>query len=147
MKKQIVFFLLLLISTSTFSQKDTLAQTFNNADYLKKSKKQNTTGWILLGSGFAVAAAGIITGVNGSADELVGIFTGEESNKFETGSALIFIGAATMLGSIPFFIASSKNKRKANELTLSLKLENRSWVQKNSIVRSGYPAISVKLNL
>jgi folate-dependent tRNA-U54 methylase TrmFO/GidA len=147
MKKQIVIILLFTISVSTFGQKDTIPQAFNSTDYLKKSKKQNTNGWILLGSGFAVAAAGVIVGITGTVEEFAGIFTGEESNTFETGAVMSYIGAAAMLGSIPFFIASSKNKRKAREVAFSLKLESRFMVQKNSIIQSGYPALTIKFRL
>ena len=147
MKKQIVIILLLAISASIFGQKDSIPQTFTSTDYLKKSKKQNTTGWILLGSGFAVAAAGVIVGITGTAEEFAGIFTGDKSNTLEAGAVMSYIGTAAMLGSIPFFIASAKNKRKAREVAFSLKLETRSMVQKSSIIQSGYPALTVKLRL
>jgi hypothetical protein len=147
MKKQLVIILLLTVSAATFGQTDTPSQTLTSTDYLQKSKKQNTAGWIFLGGGFSVAVAGIVVGITGTAEEIAGIFTGEESNTLETGAVLCYVGTAAMLGSIPFFIAASKNKRKSKEIALSLKLETRSMVYKSSIIQSGYPAITVKFRL
>jgi hypothetical protein len=147
MKKQLVIILFLTISAKAFSQTDTPSQPFTSTDYLQKSKKQNTVGWIFLGGGFAVAAAGIVTGVTGTAEEITGIFTGEKSNTLETGAVLCYVGTVAMLGSIPFFIAASRNKKKSTEIAFSLKLETRSTVYKSSIIQSGYPAITVKFRL
>ncbi len=147
MKKQLIIILLLTISAKAFCQTDTPVQPFTSTDYLQKSKKQNTAGWIFLGGGFAVATAGIVVGVTGTAEEIAGIFTGEESNTLETGAVLCYVGTAAMLGSIPFFIAASRNKKKSKEIALSLKLETRSMVYKSSIIQSGYPAITVKFRL
>ncbi len=90
MKKNIFLTLLLIISVTSFSQQPATVTPAVKTDYLKKSKNQNTTAWILLGGGFAFASTGIILGINGAAEEIAGIFTGEKSNKLEVG-AVFFI--------------------------------------------------------
>jgi len=146
MKKIILFALLLIFSITSFSQQTTTATTSAKTDYLKKGKNQNTAAWILLSGGFAFASTGIILGINGSAEELVGAFTGEQSNKLEIGAGFFFTGLASMLGSIPLFIASSRNKRKASAVSTSFKIETGSFVGQAAPFKSGYPAIAIKIN-
>ena len=84
-------------------------------DYLlKKSKNQKTAAWILLGSGSAVAIAGSIIGTNA-------VKNSNPNDPFDifppgslAGGAMILGGIAAIVASVPFFIASGKNKRKAN---------------------------------
>jgi len=52
-----------------------------------------------------------------------------------------------MIGSIPFFVASKKNKRKANSMALDLKFEKSTVLQKNGFVNINYPALSLKIKL
>lgn len=147
MKKQVIMLLLLTISVITFSQQTDSLKTFTGSDYLKKSKNQKKAGWIFLGSGFAVSAAGLIVSTIGVAEEFTGIFTGEESKKFETGAVVFYIGVAAMLTSIPFFVTASKNKKRASGISASFKLDNRSLVKQGVMMKSTYPAISLKIIL
>ncbi|MEO7393357.1 MAG: hypothetical protein ABIU11_00365 [Chitinophagaceae bacterium] len=147
MKMQIVIFLLLIMSASSFAQKSDTSKIFTSSDYLKKSKKQNTAAWIFLGGGFGVSAIGLIIGVVGAAEELYGIFTEQKSNTLEAGEAIFYVGLASMVTSIPFFIASSKNKKRANGLSSSFKLETRPVMQQGYISKSYYPVVALKLNL
>lgn len=147
MKKHIFVLLLMAISANLFSQAPDSLKAFTSSDYLKKSKNQNNAGWIFLGSGFAVSAAGLIVSTIGVAEEFTGIFTGEESKKFETGAVVFYIGVAAMLTSIPFFITASKNKKRANGISASFKLENRLLVKQGAMIKSSYPALALKINL
>ncbi|HXS58758.1 MAG TPA: hypothetical protein VN726_21690 [Hanamia sp.] len=81
---------------------------------LKKSKNQKTAAWILLGAGAGAAIAGTIIGTNA-----VGNYDPNDPfNIFPRGTlaggAFILGGAAAMVASVPFFIASGRNKKKAN---------------------------------
>ncbi len=145
MRKIIFIAFLLIFSSTSFSQQTSPPASLTKSDYLKKSKKQNTAAWILLGGGFACTTTGLILGINGVTEEIAGIFTGEQSNTFEAGAVLFYTGLASMLGSIPFFIASTNNKRKANNLSASFKIENGSYLYKASMIKTGYPAIAVKI--
>lgn len=158
MRKIIFFTLLLIVSVLSFSQQTTTASPPVKTDYLKKSKNQNTAAWILLGGGFALTSTGIILGVNGAAEEIAGIFTGEKSNKLEVGAIFFYTGLASMLGSIPLFIASTRNKRKATAVSASFKIETGPFVRpcsaeasakamQTTLIKSGYPAMVIKINL
>lgn len=131
MKKNIVSMLFLMLSGTTFSQ-----QTTNNAapatksDYLQKSKSQKTTGWILLGVG--VTCIGIAAPGNVS---------------LNTVPILVIGGGAAVLGSVFSFLSASKNKKRADKMTASFKMETRSSAQHFSIGRTTYPAISVRVSL
>ena len=147
MRKIIIVALLLIISAASFGQQTTTVTLPVKTDYLKKSKKQNTAAWILLSGGFAFTSTGIIVGINGTTDEIVGIFTGEKSNKLEIGAGFFFTGLAAMIGSIPLFIASTRNKRKANTVSASFKIETGSFVRQAGLTKCGYPVMVIKINL
>jgi predicted GTPase len=119
----------------------------NKADYLKKSKNQSTAAWVLAGGGAVMVTAGAVIGMNDVADSFGSIFTGESEEPSDAGPILFYTGAAAMLGSIPLFIASSRNKRKANSMSAFLKMENRPFVQKSSFINASYPAMGIRINL
>jgi len=81
--------------------------------YLQKSKSQKTAAWVFVGAGAATALIGVIVANSSKADD-------DFSTSFDnavTGSGLIVIGAASCLASIPFFIVSGNNKRRALALS------------------------------
>lgn len=90
------------------------AQEISKEDYLAKSKRQKTTGFILLGGGIALAAAGgilfsenfILFGASDAEDNAVGI-----------GGAMFIVGGLAALSSIPVFISSGSNAKKAAQLS------------------------------
>ena len=88
--------------------------------YTLKQKKNKTAAWIMLGGGLVITMAGLV--VN-SEDEVGNILTLGfiEFEKEHKGDWMIYLGSATTLASVPFFIAAGKNKRKAR---LSLKGES-----------------------
>ena len=80
--------------------------------YSLKQKRQKTAAWICFGSGLAMTITGLV--IN-SADELTRVLTLDliEVEKEHGGDWLIYLGGATTLTSIPFFISAGENKRKA----------------------------------
>ena len=92
--------------------------------YLKKSKTQKTVGFVLIGAGLAAIAA-VIDG----------------NSSFSTTGAFVGVSGIAILGSIPFFIASGKNKRKAE---LMFKTEK---VFVPAFRSSKVLALGVKINL
>ena len=108
-----------------------------NTNYLQKSKTQKTIAWILLGSGTALIGAGIIVGGNGAEEA--------SFNDASNGAALIIAGALADIGSIPFFIASAKNKRKA--LTVSFKNDFVPQLQQSCLVRIPSPTVGITIRL
>jgi len=103
MKKMFFFLTVSLFTLSSFSQ--TLNTTLSKDDYLLKSKNQNTTAWILLAGGTTMVIVGLAN-FSDSYDY------GSESSTDITGFVVLG-GIVVDLISIPLFISSAKNKRKA----------------------------------
>ena len=117
MKKIIFSLTLLLLVLNLFSQAPTTPKHSRDY-YLKKSKNQKKVANILLvGGAVCVLTAFLIP--KGEVTN-VGYFYTEYKND-GIKSAFGVVGALSMLGSIQFYILSSKNKRKVNAATISFK--------------------------
>ncbi len=131
--KKTIYIALLIIATSVFSQPIPSVHT----GYLQKSKHQKTAAFILLGGGSALIITGLLIGNN-------------QNSSFgdaETGVIVGGIGLLSAIGSIPLFIASAKNKRKANTATTFFKIETIQAIQSHSFEQRLYPAVSVRISL
>src|SRR6476660_9601842 len=127
MKKVIICMISLIYSATPFCQEKQPSQSSTRHEYLKKSKTQKIVGLVLLGAG----AITLISVSGGNTD-------------FGTLGTFVIAGAAATLASIPFFIASGRNKRKAMNTSLSFSSE----INKNfpiGLTSRLYPAISLKL--
>lgn len=82
-----------------------------NNDYLTKSRNQKMAAWILLGGGVVGVGIGSVIEFNNAPKNLVSIITDQTYNS--SGIAVAFIGGGMAVASIPLFIASSRNKKKA----------------------------------
>lgn len=131
MKKITMCLLLIFVAAIIRGQQTTTAPTLNKQDYLKKSKTQKTTAWVLLGGGVAL-------GIGGAA------WAGSDWEASGPG-ALMVIGGASVLGSIPLFIASGKNKKRAASMTI--RNERIISNQKNSFVYKSIPSLSISIQL
>jgi hypothetical protein len=153
MKIIIPFTLLLLFSISSFCQSTPNDLPTVKTDYLKKSKHQKTAAWILLGGGFALTTTSILIATPKATEDLtyglVGFLVGEPvpENNYTAESILLVTGTAAMVGSIPLFIASGKNKKRAMNMTTNIKMEKATIIERQSFVQSSYPAIAFKINL
>jgi len=112
MKYLIFLFICVVSSLQLLSQATDTTNDLKNL-YLKKSKSQKTTAWVLLGTGAAAITTGLI--VSGTASNNDDINSGYD--QLATGGVVAIIGTAACLSSIPFFIASAKNKRRAMAVT------------------------------
>ena len=126
--KPIFLIILLSYSISLFSQQTSSV----NTDYLKKSKTQKTLGWILMGSGIVSTGVGSIQ-VNPN--------YGSNTNR----NGLLIVGLAAIGTSIPLFIASVKNRRKAT--SLSFQMHQIPQLQQTSIVYYPMPSLRLKISL
>jgi len=135
MKKIMVYFLLLALPVTSFCQKTNDSVPVIKTDYLTKSKNQKTAAWVLLGGGTALIATGFIVGdsKNSSFDDAA------------MGALFAGVGVLSALGSIPLFIASGKNKRKAMKASAFIKMETVPLITKQSFVQNSYPAFSVSM--
>ncbi|MGY6742532.1 MAG: hypothetical protein ACXIUQ_07345 [Cecembia sp.] len=94
------------------------AQEMSKQDYLDKSKWQKTSAWIMLGGG--VALIGIGAGIAMSEVEYLSWGTSNsKDNSTGIGETLAIVGVVSALGSIPVFISSGKNAKKAAQMSFS----------------------------
>lgn len=153
MKKMMLYALAITFCSTGFCQQTNTVPPAVKTDYLKKSKKQKTAAWILLGGGFAASVIGISIAASDLAEDgsaaIIGGIVGEEieTETSYTGDILFFTGLASMAGSIPLFVASSRNKKKAAALNAGIKIDNISIPRQAALNRVQYPALSLKIGL
>lgn len=148
--KKIFFICIISLCATTVQTKAQLRDTTLNknnhkvdADFLlQKSKKQKTAAWIMLGGGTITGLVGSLVAARGLFDFLM-LQPDDADKKIGLAGILIITGGAAMFGSIPFFIASGKNKRKAN---LMLKNETVSFNPQLNI-KGHLISLGVKVNL
>ena len=128
--------MLQIVVTSTFSQQNNPAPVLTKQDYLKKSKKQKTIAWTMLAGGMTIGFIGL-TQINLAGSD------GDINNT--PGTIMFFTGVASSLASIPFFIASSKNKKKA--MSVSLKNELIPRIHEKRSFDYSIPSISISMTL
>ena len=124
--------LLLIILNNSFSQSTQDNTTAIQNDYLKKSKNQKTAAWILVGVGSLSTLLGTIQ-VNPD-------YGGNNNSTFLLVGGLVTLGA-----SVPLFIASARNRKKA--MSLTFKNETTQQIQNSGIVNQNIPSLNLKLNL
>jgi hypothetical protein len=148
MKQTLFVGLLLSFAITALCQPTNTPVSPVQTDYLKKSKHQKTVAWILLGGGAVFATTGLAIGINSALNEFGTIITtGHEDKSFVAGEVLFYTGIVSMLGSIPLFIISSRNKRRANTSSAFFKMEPIPVMQQTSFISRRYPAISLKISL
>lgn len=135
MKKIVCVVLMIVFAIVAFAQQPDTKLELSKQDYLQKSRNQKTAAWIMLGGGTAMATGAMIWAVQ----DLFGPDRGE--------GVLFVTGVCAMAGSIPLFIASARNKRKANqiEVALTTKLEKATAIQNMKLRTNYYPAISLQV--
>jgi hypothetical protein len=144
MRKMFCLIVLSTIVSTVFSQPTTSIQT----DYLQKSKKQKTAAFVLLSGGAVLVVVGTAIGVSRWDDEIVSIVDeGEDDKSYMAGGIMMVTGLAAMVGSVPLFIASARNKRKAHAASASIKLETMPVVYRQGISKLPYPAACIRINL
>ena len=136
MKKMILAFTIILFTAATISQTPAPSKEY----YLQKSKNQKTTGWVLLGGGTAMAVVGIIlaSSDNPESGDIYG-------PNFESGSLLLVAGLAADLISIPFFISSANNARKA--ANISFNHQKILYPQPGNFVVKSQPSITIRIRI
>ena len=132
MKKIILFFLLFLLSAATFCQQTTTATPLTKTDYLQKSKHQKTTAVIL-----TLACPVLIL-----SPALIGANTGFSAVLSYSFTAL---GILCLPASIPFFIASHRNKKKS--MSLSFDYQKLPKLQYGHFASHTIPSLKLKINL
>lgn len=148
MKFIILITALLLISPAVFSQANDSLKTTDFEALMKKSKNQKTTAWAFLGGGAAVSSIGIIIGFGEAVDQIGNIFDPNANQKSSnTGEILFYTGVAGMVASIPFFIASSKTRRKAESIHAFIQIKTIPYPGLMANYNKPYPALTIRINL
>lgn len=135
MKKIILLTIISFFTTNGFGQ-TMPSNEFTKEYYLQKSKNQETAAWILLSAGGALTVAGFISMDNTSKNDSFG-FPDDSSYYLTLG------GFAIGLGSIPLFISSAKNARKA--ASLSINYQPILLPRQNNMVQNYTPSLSFKI--
>lgn len=120
---------------TNFIQEQPATSHTNDEYYLQKSKTQKKTGRIILYSGLGMAALGGIVQLAGNSNE---------GFSFDfTGAWIAIGGGCVSLFSIPLFISSGVNARKA--ATLTLNEQSIFILQLNASARTAVPSVSLKI--
>ena len=146
MKKIIVSLTTLIIGISCFCQHVDSLQAVKT-EYLRKSKNQKTIAWVLLGGGIAMTITGMIiygNDYNSAVEEDPWLFG---TNTNPAGAVIGTVGLLSCAASIPVFIASGKNKKRARAISTAFKLEKASVIQGPAFVKKSYPALSLRIGL
>ena len=113
--------------TDTLTQK---SQQESYDFYIQNQKKLKKTGWILLGAGAAAAVGGALIVNNNDLDEI------------GSGVIITTAGVVSMATSIPFFVISGSNKRKAEAIMETGKIGFGS----NSFDNQKYVSVGLRIN-
>ena len=147
MKKMIICAVLHIMAIHAFSQQTTPSTPLTREDYLQKSKNQKAAGWVLLGGGALIDIIGIAT----FPKDYVYIDLWGEGNssstesKANTSGVLLLVGSSAMLASIPFFISSHVNRKRAIKLTVDT--QQLRTIKNSSMYTTNYPALTMKISL
>lgn len=133
--------ILLFVSIISNAQETTSVK----ADLLAKAKKQNTAGWVLLGTGFTATTVGLIVGMNEVTTDIAFALTFQEHESKSTSTVWLIAGSAMMASSIPFFLASSRNRKKV--ATAFMRMESGLELKNASLVPSSFPALGLRISL
>jgi len=144
MKKIIILTMFLAIAAISFGQQITPKQDWKDSEYYKKSKNQKTAAWILLGSGVALFTGGLIAHYNylNNQDDPFA-----ELTEVTTGEVVAIVGVVVASGSIPLFIVSSKNKKKAKAASVYIDMESAPVLQGAVFNKHSFPTVGVRIHL
>ena len=129
--------ILLILSVVSFSQEIATGKSLmTKNDYEQKSKNKKLAAWAFLGGGTAFIIAGALIG-------------GGKDATFDNAEAAVILaglGLLSSITSIPLFIASSRNKRKALKASTYFRFENSEAMKQSAIALHSYPIMAIKIN-
>ena len=121
--KKILFIWVAILYIACVPSKAQISYPDSKDYYLNKSKSQKTIAWILVGGGIAMTT-------NTAAD---------------ISGFIVLAGIISDIASIPFFISSSKNKKRA--VALAVNNENILLTRQHTIVLKPQPTLTLKIGL
>ncbi len=142
MKKLTGLILLVATWSISFSQmKDTTSAQRLKEDYLNKSKRQRTTGFVLLGIGAALTITGVLV-INNNSDD---ILDPNDVVNTTAGAGVFLIGVVSSVASIPFFISSYSNNKKAMKYSAGIGLEKLQADKVKTTYPPYFPAVTARI--
>ena len=129
----------LFIASNVIKSIPNVETVFDKAYYLKKSRNNRIASFCLVGGGLVIAGIGALTFPKDY--DIIFDNSSEKENKADASTALIIVGCAAMLTSIPFTVMASVNKRKANLTVTSQK----TGFGVPFYVRKNIPGITLKI--
>ena len=137
--KGLLVLILFTFSGIGYSQSKDLPALITKEDLLKKSKRQQRTGWLMLGGGTLVAVGSMYWALEAYANE---------SGSGDHGQGYFFIsGVCSIVGSIPMFIISGNNKKKAMSMSIGPGLPNKIKLRGGVTNARNYPVISLRIDI
>ena len=134
--------LLALIGIAGFSMaQDQPASPKTREYYLRKARTNNTIGWVFVGAGAVVlTATAIDEGNNKSSAPSDGFNIDLDFDEYAYAAGGILIA-----GSIPFFIMGSRNREKADALTVFFRMEKTPRIRSSALIRQhSYPGLGIR---
>jgi len=147
MKKLICFILLIIVSFHLYSQEMRPVEYKPvKTDYLAKSKKQRTVGWILTGTGAVMAGTGLVIAMSHFAEGFaaaIAMSAVEPETHSKVDEVLFLTGTAMFFTGITFLSAAKYNKRKA--LSMSFINESSQQLRYNTVMNTSVPSVRLRL--
>lgn len=144
MKKIIILTMMIAFVAVSFGQQapaSSPAQT--QTDYLKKSKRQKTWAWVTTSVGTVITALTVIAESNPAYGEVPIIDNGEQINY----TIAYILGFTCIATGIVLFVASGKNKKKANAASVFLDIKKAPLLQQTVFRNQSFPAVGVRISL
>ena len=124
MKKTTLFLVVILAACNCIGQEiqKNANETIDKQEFLRLSKSQKTTGWIMIGGGAASFITGTAIMLNDVSKAAHTIWPNPEPQPLEEsngiGPSLVAIGATAIIAGGFFLGASKKNKKRAMSISL-----------------------------
>ncbi len=132
-----IYFSIVFLATTTLLGQNTLNPEYTKDYYLQKSKNQHKTAWILLTSGTVIGVIGLI-GFGNTYD------IWDDSSESEIYGFMVVGGGLLSTASIPLFISSGKNARRA--ATISFNNQPILGPTQNLCLRNSQPSLLLTIN-
>ena len=139
MKSIMLCFAFFILALHGFSQENKPDLQLTSEQYLRKSKNQKTTAWVLFGVGTTAIVGGIAVS-SGGQDELTTTL-----NTAFIGAPLMLLGLTLDVISIPLFVSADKNKKRAMEASTSIKFEEVPSWSGSAVRQSNVPTLAIQV--
>jgi len=153
MKNFLAFLFTMLMFITSFAQHRNYDQAQRSRvydDYMAKSHRLKTAGWILLGSGVGMLTAGVIL-IASDPNTYNNNNNYYNNNSLTTqqtvGAIFVYVGTLCSLGSIPLLVVGGVMHKKAMAASAFLEMEKVPGAKLTGIPLQPFPALGFRINL